>query len=100
MLKQFFDEKNVVWIKIIKALSIATFIILVLVGLIDFVCINILSDWLVPVWYSASIFFERTRSCFCIVFAFIELSFSMATVNFLNNVQIIRERMEQNTKTE
>ena len=98
MLEQFFDEKNVIWIKIIKKLSIVSFVILVLAGLVDFVCVNILSDWLVPLWYSAEIFFERIRFCFWFLLAFIELSFSMASVNFLNNIQIIREKLEQSDK--
>lgn len=94
MLEQLFDEKNVIWIKIIKILSIVSFAVFVVLGLVDFVCVNILSDWLVPLWYSTEIFFERIRFCFWFLFAFVELSFSMATVNFLNNVQIIREKIE------
>ena len=87
-----FDERKPIWIKIYKALVITSAIIILLVGF--FLAKE------EATWYSYGSHFELGE--FIVYFAMvvavaaIDLSAGMLVVNFLNNVQIIREKLENN----
>jgi len=93
MMDAYFDERNAIWIKIIKLIAIASFAVLAIIGLVEFVDVNFNTGY--ALWDPVELFIVRITPCRWFLFAFIELSVSMATINFLNNVQIIREKLEQ-----
>lgn len=73
-----FDEKDSVWIKVYKFLVIASAFIILIGGLYW--------AWFIAEGFLAVVF---------IVLAFFELVSGMLVINFLNNVQIIREKLEE-----
>ena len=91
-----FDEKNCKWIKIYKMLTIATFFAFIIFGIVagigdascEFLDIDIGGD---------IIFFDLILWVLAGgVVGFIQLVFNMLVIQLLNNVQIIREKAEEN----
>ena len=89
-----FDERNPIWIKIYKTVVILSAIAILIAGFI----------WAKEeaTWYSswsgkANFEFGEFIVYFAIsaAVAAIELAAGMLSVNFLNNVQIIREKLEE-----
>lgn len=81
--KRFFDETSSIWIKIYKVLIIVLFFATLLAGLI--LGITAISNRNA---LGAILYFIGTP-----IAAFFELVFNMITLNFLKNVQIIREEI-------
>ncbi len=95
-----FNEKSNVWIQIYKGITIAQFIVSVLSGMI----IGALEAS--RLWYmnTSLLFFLRERGGIINFFVWIILGFvigfvplvvNMLIIQFLNNVQLIREKVEK-----
>ena len=86
-----FNEKSAKWIKIYKIFVIVSFFVLllggVLLGILDVTCVvDIMYDDGIDlvIWTLSGV-----------ITAFLELVCGMLILNFLNNVQIIREKIEK-----
>ena len=93
--KNMFDEKNFIWISIYKVVTIITFFAFILFGMVA--GIGDLSSEFLDLDLGGDTFFD-----FVIWFlaggfvGFIQLVLNMLVIQFLNNVQIIREKLEKN----
>ncbi len=80
-----FDEKNNVWIKIAKVITIIVFASLIIIGIWQLIDKRLWSDFVDRILLPCSWF----------VIAFLQLSISMLSLNLVSNVQTTREKLEE-----
>ncbi|MBO5122357.1 MAG: hypothetical protein J6J01_05255 [Oscillospiraceae bacterium] len=86
-----FNEKSNQWIKIFKGYTKVMFWICIVVAVV--LCILGWCDWF---WLTGSVFIDGLILLACGVFAaFVQLVVNMLIIQYLNNVQVIREKVEK-----
>ena len=83
-----FNEKSPIWIKIFKTIVIVLFFVFLLGGFIMMAADMVDED-------EAFLYILGS-----VVIAFVELCVGMLSINFLSNVQRIREILEENQKNQ
>ena len=78
--KNIFNENSPIWIRIFRKMGIILFFIIIIAGVI--------SMFAMPTWKLGVLSFIGSA-----VFAFFYLVFHMLIINYLNNIQIIREEI-------